>query len=390
MRRLTPLYAAAFLQGLVLWYAVEKLFMTSIGFTAATIGFMAAAYSVVMLVVDTPAGVLADRWSRKGMLIIGSVALALSGLICGLSHSVPVFIIGAAIWGIFFAFYSGMYDSIVYDTLAEEAGHADHYERYYGRIRIMDSTALIIGSLLGGLIGSQFGPRASFLLSVPLAIISIIPLLLFKEPQLHKNHADTTLPEHIKSTLSAVLHHGSLAGILIILVLGAIVSGTIFEFSQLWLIGTHAPTAIYGPSNALILSTIGLAGLVAHRLNVTKARVVVPMTIIFVLCGIATILVPNTTILILALGIACLISLALDIIYLRRLHDQLPSHVRSGASSAINTMNRALFVAVALAFGWLTQHFNVFAAGWLVFLPILAVSTFLVLPLLPSKKPQTT
>ncbi len=39
-RRLLPLYVAAFLQGFVLWYAVEKLFMRSIGFDDAGIGLM--------------------------------------------------------------------------------------------------------------------------------------------------------------------------------------------------------------------------------------------------------------------------------------------------------------------------------------------------------------
>ena len=44
-RRLTPLYAAAFLQNLALWVPIEKLFMTTIGFNAASVGAMAAVYA---------------------------------------------------------------------------------------------------------------------------------------------------------------------------------------------------------------------------------------------------------------------------------------------------------------------------------------------------------
>jgi hypothetical protein len=47
-RRLTPLYAAAFLQNLVLWVPIAKLFMTTIGFNAASVGAMAAVYAVVV------------------------------------------------------------------------------------------------------------------------------------------------------------------------------------------------------------------------------------------------------------------------------------------------------------------------------------------------------
>ena len=67
-RRLAPLYAASFLQNLALWVPIEKLFMTTIGFNAASIGAMAAVYAVVVPVLEVPSGVLADRWSRRGVL----------------------------------------------------------------------------------------------------------------------------------------------------------------------------------------------------------------------------------------------------------------------------------------------------------------------------------
>ena len=57
-RRLTPLYAAAFLQNLALWVPIEKLFMTTIGFTAASVGAMAAVYAVVVPVLEVPSGSL--------------------------------------------------------------------------------------------------------------------------------------------------------------------------------------------------------------------------------------------------------------------------------------------------------------------------------------------
>jgi predicted MFS family arabinose efflux permease len=84
-RRLAPLYAAAFLQNLALWVPIEKLFMTTIGFDAASVGVMAAVYAVVVPVLEVPSGVLADRWSRRGVLILASVAGALSVLVGGSS-----------------------------------------------------------------------------------------------------------------------------------------------------------------------------------------------------------------------------------------------------------------------------------------------------------------
>jgi MFS family permease len=70
-RRLMPLYAAVFLQNLAFWVPIEKLFMTSIGFDAAGVDLMAAVYAAVVPLFEGPSGLLADRWSRRGVLVWG-------------------------------------------------------------------------------------------------------------------------------------------------------------------------------------------------------------------------------------------------------------------------------------------------------------------------------
>ena len=72
-RRLLPLQIGVALQGLILWVPIEKLFMTEIGFDAASVGAMAAAYAAVVPLLEVPSGILADR--RRG-------AVAGSGWLC--------------------------------------------------------------------------------------------------------------------------------------------------------------------------------------------------------------------------------------------------------------------------------------------------------------------
>ena len=74
-RRLLPLQVGVGMQGLLLWVPIEKLFQTQIGFDAASIGVMAAAYAVVVPLLEVPSGILADRWSRSGILVVSSAAL---------------------------------------------------------------------------------------------------------------------------------------------------------------------------------------------------------------------------------------------------------------------------------------------------------------------------
>src|SRR4029453_2041959 len=103
-----------------LWVPIEKLFMTTIGFSPASIGAMAAVYAVVVPVLEVPSGVLAGRWGRRGVLRLASVPASLSVLIGGLSQSVGVYMVSAGFLGVFFALQSGTLESVVYDTGLEE------------------------------------------------------------------------------------------------------------------------------------------------------------------------------------------------------------------------------------------------------------------------------
>jgi len=192
-RRLRPLQAGAGLQGFMLWVPVEKLFQTQIGFDAAAIAVMAAAYAAVVPLLEVPSGILADRWSRTGILIISSAAAAASALIGGLSHSVVTYIVAALVLGVYFAMNSGTVDSVVYDTVIEETGSADVYERWIGRVRIVESAAFTASALAGGLLAGATSPRLTYFLTIPFVLASIVAFIRFREPQLHREAAPLAL-----------------------------------------------------------------------------------------------------------------------------------------------------------------------------------------------------
>jgi len=147
-RQLFPLYVSTFLQGFVLWYNIEKLFMRSIGFDAATTGLAVAIFSAATLLCETPSGILADRWSRKGVLILASIAMAVSSILGGLSYSAPVYLVAAAMNGLFLAFCSGTSDSIAYESFAQERSDGNS-EPFLGRLRMVEGAALVSSAQIG-------------------------------------------------------------------------------------------------------------------------------------------------------------------------------------------------------------------------------------------------
>src|SRR5262245_31985758 len=169
-QRLIPLIAASFFGGIALWVPVEKLFLAELGFTPQTVGIMAAAYAGVVPILEIPSGILADRWSRRGVLLLGNAAAFLSVLVGAISFDVITYVVAAMFLGVYFAMQSGTVDAIVYDAVLEEDGSSEAFERLMGRIRILESVALVTGALAGGALAALTAPRVTYVATLPFIV----------------------------------------------------------------------------------------------------------------------------------------------------------------------------------------------------------------------------
>lgn len=364
-RRLLPLYVATFLHACVLWYAIQMLFMRQIGFDDAGIGLVVAVYSGLVLLAETPSGILADRWSRKGVLMTASVFLAISSLLCGLSNEPILFTIGILCWGIFFALYSGTYDTIIYDVVKEETGNGDLYNKYFGRYRAVDSAGLITGALLGGVVSQWTGLSAPFYLTIPLALGAIIALARFTEPQLHKEDRHESIVTHVRETFSVVLGRPALLVLVALIVVVTLVIVMFYEFNQMWFIALGLPPAWFGPAMSASFVASGAAGYAVGKLHGNNLAVKVCLHTGLVVGSLAMVLVHFAPVVIFAHFVFAFSAVALSIIATHDLHDALPSRVRAGSASALSTMARLLVIPASLMFGVVSARIDVFTAGWL-------------------------
>lgn len=375
-KRLAPLYVAVFCQGFVLWYAIEKLYMKTIGFDDASIGIMVILYSVVMLVCETPSGILADRWSRKGVLILASVALGLSSLAGGLSDGVLPYMLCAGLWGVFYALYSGAYESIVYDTLLEETDKSDEFDRVYGHVRMVDGVAMTTSSLLGGLSAYLFGLSAPYFITAPVSIITIIALLKFREPTLHKSQDIVPITQHIRKTFGAILKRRELVPVLVVLISGAIAIDTTLEFNQLWLIALTVPVIWMGPINALHLSTVGIGGALARYVKLHRYPTMTAATVLMLLSSLAMVFSRNVIVTSLAIALLSVCLIGMNIVFTKLLHDALSSNIRAGAASAISTLGRIIIIPIAFVLTSISNETSIFQATWILVGLVLVVVVF--------------
>jgi predicted MFS family arabinose efflux permease len=357
--RLRPLYATGFIHGFALWYSIEKLFMRSIGLNDYLITIATLVYIVVMMIANIPLGILADRWSRKGVLYLATCALIASSLICGLSHGLAMYATGISVWGIFYAAYAGTYDSVIYDVVLGETGSADSFERFYGRVQMFDSAAFITGALLSAGVARFAGLRLEYFLTIPFTCCAFLTLHRFREPSLHRKAPEARLSAHLGQILRSATK-ANVAWIVVALVANCLAMRLLFEFCQLWYLGLALPAVWYGPSFALLYSGAWSGGALADRLR--DGRTVLATG--FGTLAIAGGLFIRAPVVVIGAQVAAIIGImVLNIALTRYLHDAMPSNIRAGASSVVSTIGYGVFIPTALGFGLLSRAHGIFEAS---------------------------
>jgi len=385
-RRLLPLQIGVGLQGLILWVPIEKLFMTQIGFDAASVGVMAAAYAAVVPLLEVPSGILADRWSRRWVMILGCVALVASSLLGGLSNNVIAYVIAAMILGVYFAFGSGTVDSVVYDTVLEQTGSNELYETWIGRTRAVESAAFVLSALAGGVLAQYTSTRFTYFATIPLVGLAVIGFLRFEEPRLHQAAERVTLRSHIALTFRTMITSRVVFCVLLLVAAGGLLSQAVFEFGPLWLVALEAPAVLYGPYWAVLVSTLGVAGLLIGKLNLERR---LTLALFMTVSLVTALLLTWTRSLPLLMAAQVVLALVLAIIGIhasRLLHDAVPSSVRAGVSSGGGTLTWLLFLPFSLVFGWVAAENGINWSGLMLIGAVVILGVLLVLSIRASRR----
>jgi Major Facilitator Superfamily len=221
-------------------------------------------------------------------------------------------------------------ESIVYDAVVEETGGSDAYPARIGRVRLVESVALVTSSLAGGWLAALTSPRLTYFLSVPFAALAVVAYLRFAEPRLHKADERVPLRDHIAVTYRTITRRGA---VLPLIILGALTSLTlqvIFEFGPLWLVALAAPAVLFGPYWASLVSTGGLGGLLAGKIRMTEPKSVLAVVALMLAASV----VLNTSGWVIAvIGAQVILALLVGIVGIHAgavLHDAVPSAIRAG------------------------------------------------------------
>ncbi len=121
----------AALSELVPYYPLYALLFLDTGLSTAQMSALFAIWSVTGLVTEIPAGALADRWSRRGAVVLAGVLQAAGFVVWTAAPALPAFALGFVLWGVGGALVSGASEALVHDGLAD-VGAEGFFARIYG------------------------------------------------------------------------------------------------------------------------------------------------------------------------------------------------------------------------------------------------------------------
>ncbi len=206
----------------------------------------------------------------------------------------------------------------------------------------------------------------AYFLTIPFAVLSIGALSRFTEPRLHRGCDRQPLRSQIATTYRTIAGRGRLRPITITMVLSALLLQMLLEFGPLWMVALAAPAILYGPQWAGLMSAVGLGGVLAGRVTLTRPATLATVVAVM-LAGSLTLTTSHNPVAVIAAQVAlALLLVAVSTLLTRLLHDEIPSSLRAGVSSGVGTLTWMAFLPFALAFGFVTRHSGVHAAAWMV------------------------
>jgi len=355
LTRIQKLYLSNFLTGLVFWYGIEKLFMKSIGIDAFGIGIATAFISIFNLILDIPAGILADKWSRKGMLVVSAVALVATALTLGTSHSLLQYIIGYAFYGINVVATSGTYQAIMYDSLRED-GHADLYSKINGRAYALFLVGAGVANITSGFWAYHFGYRSTYFISIISCLMNVVVILSIREPAYHKPEQKEKVIKHLGAVSKEITRMKLLRTLAIVMTVLAVVEVFKIDFGQLYMLRYISQPQLIGLLWAAYAFTWALGSAIAHRL---KAHLT-PLVVATVLPLVFMAFIDNAFSLILFM-VQAVAAAALFNQIETRIQDSTPSTVRASVLSLLSVVGRMVSIPASFVLGWL---FNAYGAFW--------------------------
>ena len=258
-RNLVILFAA----GLLFWSSLTTLLPTLplyveyVGGTKQQIGLVMGCFAIGLLVFRPWLGQLADRRSRKLVLLIGLGATAAAPLGYMVGKSIPLLILLRAFHGISIAAFTTGYSALVADIAPpKQRGEV------IGYMSLVTAIGMAIGPALGGFLQAWAGYNALFLLSSGLGVLGILFTTQIVNPSISTTQSKSVKDNPTDNRFWRLLISPRLLIPAIVLLLVGLAFGTLSTFVPLFIksVGVDLNPGLFYTATAISSFSVRLIG----------------------------------------------------------------------------------------------------------------------------------
>ncbi|MCA9421411.1 MAG: MFS transporter, partial [Nitrospira sp.] len=180
LQRIGPAYWWIVLMGALLTLArFSEAFLVlraeHVGLSVTFIPLVMVVMSVTYAASAYPAGKLADRMSRRPLLVVGCLFLMMADVILAVAGDVAMVMVGVALWGMHMGLTQGLLATLIADASQPELrGSA------FGVFSFVCGVSLLLASVLAGFLWDQFGPSATFFAGAALTALALLGFVVHK------------------------------------------------------------------------------------------------------------------------------------------------------------------------------------------------------------------
>jgi len=361
LKNIKLLYASTFFHNLIFAYVIERLFWQQRGMTIQMVVYAEIIYAVTIIILEIPTGILADKWSRKNLLVIGALLACIELILIIFAHTFWQFGIAIFIAGISKSLVSGSENALLYDSLKHHSKEHE-YEKVLGRLKVFDYTSSIIAGLCGGFLSIKFSFEFHYWISLVSMSIALLLTLFIKETALHtQNENKTRILDYIKTSFNFFKSNSNI--VLIIasgFVLGACMN-YVDEFWQIYLNELSFPVTYFGIFSAFTSLAIIPGSLLSYKLKAVFSYkkmllvLIISFTTLLFIAALCKGIVGMVAIIIVGFIIGII-----DPLVSGYLHHRIPSDIRATMDSVQSLGNRVIIIIVGLSFGYFATNNSIF------------------------------
>ena len=141
----------------------------SVGFATALVPLVFVMMNIVYAASAYPWGVLSDRFDRSLMLAAGFPVLILADIVLAIAPGILVVMIGVSLWGLHMGMTQGLLAALVAD-----AAPKDLRGTAFGFFNFASGIALLLASLIAGVLWQVIGPSATFVAGATFTVIGLL------------------------------------------------------------------------------------------------------------------------------------------------------------------------------------------------------------------------